>query len=140
MTVTEGSDIAVFVIGLVLLPAAEDDALPLVGEGALGLMGAPAAFELEGVEGTGPAAVRNGAAGKLMEGLSQVGWTVPPPLREVHLAAADGDRSDAAEALDLGRGFEAAAIGAERDVESWSELRTGARERSEQRGIGLLRE
>jgi len=74
----EGPDVAGFVVGRPILPAAEEDADPLEGQGTEGGMMAFPAFSLEVVEGAGPGGVLDGESGELVESLAEEGGSGPP--------------------------------------------------------------
>ena len=78
------------------------------------------------IVGSGPRTVDDGLPGPLDQRLSKKRGCVPSPVYPVLFAAAFGNRSDAAEALNLHGTFQAGAIGTENSQESRSEVGASA--------------
>ena len=114
------------------------DANPLEGEGAQRGLMSFAFGALLLVEGSRPERARDGQGSPLDEGLSQEGWTLPPPVDPVRVSTTFGDGCDAGVSLHLIGAFEAFALFAKGDQESGSEGRSGGGEAAEDMKIGML--
>ena len=95
MTLLESHQVASFVVGLPIDPAAMEDADPLEGEGTQRCLMRAAAFAVALVEGFGPERARDGLAHPLDEGLALEGGAREAPVDPALVAAALGDGRDA---------------------------------------------
>lgn len=115
------------------------DADPFVGKRTQGRLVGFADAALLAIEGGGPERVRDSERGPFDEGLSQELWALPTPVHPAGVAAAFGDRSDAAVALQIIRLGEALALLAEGGKQARSEDRPGSGEAVEDAEVGMRR-
>lgn len=124
-----------FAVGFVVLPASEEDALPLVGEAAeYGLMALSLGF-LPLVVGFGPEGLDDGLGGPFDEGLSPEFVAGVAAVDEVRLSTLFGDRGDAAVFLDFRGVCVFAPIAAKEGEQPCRECGSGSGEAGEDPGV-----
>src|SRR6266850_2629265 len=85
-----------------------------------------------------PMGLENGAASKLMKGLTQKLGTSQPPMNPTGFATFLGDRSNTGELLHVGGEFKSVAVGTESRQETRRQNGAGTRKAGEQRGIVMF--
>jgi hypothetical protein len=138
MALLESEQIARFIVGDAVDPAAVEDADPLEGESAESGLVLHAASLASGVEGVGPERARDGLAYPLDEGLAEEGGALIAPVDGGFVAAAFGDGGNAGVLLDGGGVWEALTALAEGDEEAWSEGCASAWQGAEEGVVGQL--
>ena len=131
-------EVAGFVIGFTVLPAAEEDALPFVGETAQdGLVPVALGFLLL-IIGFGPQGLDDGLCGPFDKGLPPELVAGVTAVDEMHLAALFGERGYSALFLDGGGTLVFSAVAAEEGKQAGGEGGTGSGKGFEDGGILML--
>lgn len=131
-------EIAGFVIGDIIHPAFPEDADPFEGQSADDGLVTFAAFLLLSVVSGGPGGIVDGLVGPLDESLAQEARGVPTPVDPFAVAAFLGDRSDAAEHLEVCRQRETVVLGTEGHEQARGQSGSGAWKVAEQMSMGMI--
>ena len=127
-----------FVVGLMVLPATEEDALPLERQGPdddlVRGAGGPTHLQVR----LGPGGKLGGAASELVKRLPQELGTCPTNLDHRRLAAATGDRGDPAHLLDSLGVLKSLAVGAEGGSQPRGDGGTRTGKRGEHLAVGVF--
>ena len=132
MAMLEGGEVAGFVVGHAVVPAAPEDADPLEGERPQDRLVVLARPLLLAVVGLGPRTFGHGLAGPFHEGLAQEDRGVPAPVDPELMTTLHFDRGDAGILLQAGRIGIAGPIRPEGDEQPRRQRRAGPRQAAEE--------